>query len=493
MKKLIVSAIVFPLVLSSTAYAGILADLNQVVLANATVPTTMTTADRVGVMGGGFSMRMPVKQVNLVNFDPPRMNAGCGGVDLYGGSFSFINGQQLIQTFRAVASNAAGLFFKAAIKTISPSLDQLMGEFQTLMQNMNNLAKNSCSMAHLLVGDSKKASEKAISDQIDGDGNVGATNKGIFSDAISALQGYNADAKKFFKQTGEVNAGVGNTTMKAIIASGSSGILGLAGLGNLDGSTDDASNPNSLNNQLLISMVGYSVVGVPCSSTNQVGTTDGSSSVASNGLDRIVCNQPSTISMDLLIRGGGTGSTIPDTPLTLLKCTNPSGTAPSNGGFDPQICTSMQRTDFNYVGIRGWVNQMLFGSGDGLTVTNSSILGKFSSGSSMTFTQAQRQFIQQSGVPVMGLLSKTSDVHRLGVAIKLSTPVTDCISANFANAIYKALNGIRANNDFDLPKDVVANIDNIRKDAIRYSQLCYSDKSVLEVVQHLNAATSFRR
>lgn len=102
------------------AFAGILADLGSMVMANSTAPGTMTTKDRVGVFMGAFTMRSPIKAVNLVTFDPPRIDAGCGGIDLYGGSFSFINSQQLIQIFRQVAADAAGLAFKAAIKSISP-------------------------------------------------------------------------------------------------------------------------------------------------------------------------------------------------------------------------------------------------------------------------------------------------------------------------------------------------------------------------------------
>ncbi|MDN4704685.1 conjugal transfer protein TraH [Vibrio parahaemolyticus] len=43
---------------------------------------------------------------NLVSFTPPSWKAGCGGVDMFGGSFSFINAEQLVTMMRAVAANA---------------------------------------------------------------------------------------------------------------------------------------------------------------------------------------------------------------------------------------------------------------------------------------------------------------------------------------------------------------------------------------------------
>ncbi len=41
----------------------------------------------------------------------PDINAGCGGIDAYLGSFSFINGEQLQRFVKQIMSNAAGYFF----------------------------------------------------------------------------------------------------------------------------------------------------------------------------------------------------------------------------------------------------------------------------------------------------------------------------------------------------------------------------------------------
>lgn len=41
----------------------------------------------------------------------PDINAGCGGIDAYLGSFSFINGEQLQRFVKQIMSNAAYYFF----------------------------------------------------------------------------------------------------------------------------------------------------------------------------------------------------------------------------------------------------------------------------------------------------------------------------------------------------------------------------------------------
>ena len=77
-------------------------------MSNATPPQAYSSQSRGGFVGGGISVRAPISNINLVAFDPPRLAAGCGGIDMYGGSFTFINSSQLAALFRQIAANAAG-------------------------------------------------------------------------------------------------------------------------------------------------------------------------------------------------------------------------------------------------------------------------------------------------------------------------------------------------------------------------------------------------
>ena len=480
---LLAAALISPLV----SQAGIMSDMNSMFMSNSTAPGVLSTKDRVGAFGGNFSMRSPVKSVNIVAFDPPRLNAGCGGIDLSGGSFSFINGQQLIQIFRSVASNAAGLAFKAAIKAISPSLDALISEFQTLLQSMNNLAKNSCQLAHLVVD----PAEQAISNAVNGDGAVGATSKNMFTDTMGALTGYLADANSMFSKQAEANPKSGNQIVKAVVSSGSSSILGIAGLSNLDGSTDDASNPNSLNNRLLISMLGYEIAGIPCSTTNALGQPNTSQLVSSNNLGTISCTGTATVALDDLVKGGGVGSPRPDAPLQLYRCVNPAGPGTTNGGFDPQICTQMQTANFNYAGVEGWVNTMLFGGANASsTPAADSIVGKFNTGTSVILSMAQVQFIKQSGLPLPQLLQRVSNPDsRISIAQSLGGHAVNCVAARLGDALYKAANGVQNSDGYVVSPDVKKRIDQLRTDYLAKQELCNASPAVLKVVQLLDAST----
>ncbi len=469
---------------TTSASSSVLADMNSMFMSNSTAASTLKTRDRVGIVGGGFSMRTPVKSVTIIAFDAPRLNAGCGGVDLFGGSFSFINHPQLTQIFRQVAANSAGLAFKAAIKSISPALDALMSEFQTLMQNMNNLAKNSCQLAHLVV----EPSSKSISKAIDGDGSVGVSQRGMFSDAMASLTGYLADANSYFKKQGEVNPVSGNQTVKALMKSGAANILGLAGLINFDGSTDSDTDPNSLNNRLLISFLGWEVSGVPCRTANESGAFDTAQTASNNNLPKIACRGPKTIDLDQLVKGGGTGSIRESTPLTLYRCMDPQGSGVPNGGFDPQICTQMQKENFHYHGIEGWVNKMLFGSATVYPISSSSIVGRVNSGAKLQWTPEQVQFMKQSGLPLVPLLMRTSNPEaRIGIAQRLGVWLVDCIAARFGEAIYKAANTVEYGHSHEITPEIRANIETIRTDYMARQNACLKDKTVLGIAQELIA------
>jgi len=483
-KKLIAYIITASVFITQTANAGIMADMNSMFMSNTTAATTFSTSDRMGVFGASVSMRTPIQSVNLVSFDPPRLTAGCGGIDLFGGSFSFINGAALVSLFRNIASNAAGLAFKAAIQLISPSLSKLMTEFQSLLQAMNNLGKNSCSMAHLIVD----PAAKSISDAIDGDGNTGTVENNGCSDAADCLSTYLSGATNYLNTVGRFNPRSGNQAVKAIIASGASGILGMAGLSNANGSTDDSSNPNSLNVQILLSFIGYSIDGVPCNQANEDGASTSTTSPTGSIGSRIDCKAPAILSLDDMVHGGGVGSPRPDIPLRIYTCLNPNGTGNSSD-TDQQPCTQMQTTTLDYQGIEGWVNNSLFGSNDGSAPTDTSIVGMVNSQTSGKFTSAQNQFQHQAGMPVVALMSKITDPNaRLDIANMLKQPIINCVAAQMGMALYKSANLIQANNSYQLGDEVKRNIEHLRKDYLDKEKLCLNDRSRLRVMQMIDLA-----
>jgi conjugative transfer pilus assembly protein TraH len=97
--------------------------------------------------GGSMYMRTPIRNYQLASISPPSVRGGCGGIDLFAGSFSFINSEQLTALLRNTANNAIGYAFMMAVKSISPDLADLLQYLQDQASKINGMNLNSCQMA----------------------------------------------------------------------------------------------------------------------------------------------------------------------------------------------------------------------------------------------------------------------------------------------------------------------------------------------------------
>jgi conjugative transfer pilus assembly protein TraH len=101
--------------------------------------------------GGSLYMRTPVRNYQLASIAPPSFTAGCGGIDLFAGSFSFINKEQFVALLRNIGNNAIGAAFNMALCSMSPDLCDLLKYLQDQATKMNNLNINSCQAAEGIV------------------------------------------------------------------------------------------------------------------------------------------------------------------------------------------------------------------------------------------------------------------------------------------------------------------------------------------------------
>ena len=113
------------------------------------------------ISGGALSVRNNVYGQKLVHFDLPRIDAGCGGIDIYTGGFSFIGRDEFVKTLKNVASNALGYSFMLGLKTVAPTIAHTMGEMQNFANDVNSIGINSCETAMQLVGGALSLTETA--------------------------------------------------------------------------------------------------------------------------------------------------------------------------------------------------------------------------------------------------------------------------------------------------------------------------------------------
>ena len=115
-------------------------------MTNVTSPTAYMGQSRGVISGGSFEVRTSIAHPNLISFDPPHMKAGCGGIDMYGGSLSFISKDQFVELLRTIAANASGYLFSLALSQMCPNCAHLMHTLQQDMQRLNSGMTNSCQM-----------------------------------------------------------------------------------------------------------------------------------------------------------------------------------------------------------------------------------------------------------------------------------------------------------------------------------------------------------
>jgi len=484
-KSIIAIAVSATLAVSTVVHARILdTDLSKLFMSNVTDTGSFNNHQRTGVIGGTVALRTPIKAVNLVSFDPPRFNAGCGGIDLSLGAFSFISADQLVQVFRQIGANAAPLLFKAVIKGTSPQLDALITEFQTLLQNMNNLAKNTCSLAKMIVDPLTSGIENALS----GDGAVGGASGGVFSDAMGTVTNFLKSANETFAKNAPYAPKLGNGTVKAIVASGVGDILGLTGMED-GGDTYGPQSPNSLNNRVLVSLLGYTIGGVPCETSGEDGTPDVTGGTKGDGPTKAECVGRPLIDLDNILVGGGDGSSKPTNKFQLYWCENP-GSLTNGDGTDAQVCTKMGVKDYPYPGVRGYINNMLFGSPTASTVDGDSIIGKFNTGGNVTLSVAQRQFITAAGGNLIAIVARVSGPEeRIKVAQSLSVPIAHCFMAEISRAFYAAANAIQRGNTYLVGPDQIGQIEKLQERRDHYETLCTKDNTAAEWVQTILNAT----
>ncbi|WP_338911987.1 conjugal transfer protein TraH [Mycetohabitans rhizoxinica] len=150
-KKVI--ALVMALASSSFSYAMSMQELFDSVNAqgNLSNPAVLQGQTMNLYTGGSLFMRMPKRTYQLATSTPPSWGAGCGGIDLYMGGFSYINKEQFVAMMRNIGSNALGYGFKLAIQNLCPTCDNVMQALQATAQQINRLNMDSCEAAKGIV------------------------------------------------------------------------------------------------------------------------------------------------------------------------------------------------------------------------------------------------------------------------------------------------------------------------------------------------------
>ena len=215
-----------------TLYAGDLnAEVNNMfnslgAIGNYTAPGAFKGKTFGTYAGGNFFMRSPNKVYQLAAIQFPSAKAGCGGIDVFGGSFSHISAQEFKNMLRNITAALPGIAFQLALEAVSPLLGGLTKWAKGLETWINNARINSCETAKAIVSTAAEAagysSQEACADL--------AIETGLESDRDAARRRCATDRTSILataRSSGDANVRnkapfVGNLTWKALQRTGAS-------------------------------------------------------------------------------------------------------------------------------------------------------------------------------------------------------------------------------------------------------------------------------
>lgn len=163
---------------------------------NSTSGGSYETQRRGVITGGNLAIRNKLSNPDLVSFVPPNVKAGCGGIDMFGGSFSYVNGEQFTQLMRGIAQAAVGYAFSLAIEGMCPTCAQVITKLQNDVKFINGLMKDSCESAKFLVDSTIGPSIKAVNNSLNQDLNSELSSSGFLEDFFSGFNSAESPGKK---------------------------------------------------------------------------------------------------------------------------------------------------------------------------------------------------------------------------------------------------------------------------------------------------------
>ncbi len=112
-----------------------------------TSPGSLQTQQRGYYTGGSFQARWRMSNEYPVSVSPPRFSAGCGGIDMFGGGFSFMDPEYLVQKLERAIQAAPAIAFQMAMSEYCKECTNAMNTMEQITDYLNSIQMNDCRLA----------------------------------------------------------------------------------------------------------------------------------------------------------------------------------------------------------------------------------------------------------------------------------------------------------------------------------------------------------
>jgi len=137
------------LLVSTTSHARTLDEMFTELggYANTTGPGSLHGQVGNYYFGGSLNLRNPNRGTPLFQITPPSIRGGCGGIDLFAGSFSYVSSDQIVAVLRNIGQGIVSEAFFLALDTFVPVVSAVIKKIQAMAQWANNMSTNTCAIA----------------------------------------------------------------------------------------------------------------------------------------------------------------------------------------------------------------------------------------------------------------------------------------------------------------------------------------------------------
>lgn len=323
-------------------------------MTNVTQPGVFETTRRGVIAGGSFNMRNRIMNTNVISMSSMSVRGGCGGLDFFGGSFSFINKDQFVQLLRTVASNAISYAFYLAIDSMSATIRGIMENLQKRIQELNSHFSNSCQMAQGIVTQGKKA----LQGELDAEFSLSSVVNSVGDTFGSFTSAEGRATKTEGLPQAEVERLTGNIVWKSMKSANTASWFQYGG-SNL--------------NQAIMSVTGTVIIG-----------EDGPSTDGQGAAPEYTYLEGGIITIRDLVKGG---------TVEIYQCD------------DTQRCLNPQRQEVNVVGFATMINEMIIGNSSSV-----GIIEKYRNNTPLT--QAERNLMTNLPSSAGSMITKLSRINR---------------------------------------------------------------------------------
>lgn len=378
--RTLLSLICLSLFMASPAKAGLDSELNGMFndMINVTDAGVYQTQRRGVITGGSLSTRNKIINPNLISFVPPDVKSGCNGIDLFGGSFSFINSAQFTQLARSIAQAAVGYAFQLAIEGMCPTCSQIISKLQSDIAKLNSHLRNSCEAGKALVDSTGLGPTiRAWADERKRTASTINTGIGFVDDYFKSEEINTVPPAKVLIDHGKANEITGNVVYQALSESNAAQWF---------------ANGDEQMKMVMMSLTGTLII-----------------STKSDNSDVQYDTRPAILTARDFIEGG---------KVTIYDCESAACLLP-NGN----------KKEITFEGMRAKIRKMLFGTGMGLTGSGGIV--RTIASKSTSFTNDEQKFIAATSPGVYGMIRRLST--EIGTANLVADRTVDIQATEMTN------------------------------------------------------------